>query len=80
MTWTDGRNGHQKEIQGYPEGEKSRLPRVEEKRHLINNKYLTSAYYVPGTVLGTSRPPSKKGKQNKTEAENANSEGQEKGS
>lgn len=50
-------------------------PKVErEKRHSTNNKYLLSAYYVPGTVLES--PPKKK---NKIDAENANSEGEERG-
>lgn len=70
-----GGSGHQKETQGYPEWQKSRFPRVErERRHSTNNKYLLSAYYVPGTVL--DRPPPKE----KQEAENANSEGEERGS
>lgn len=69
-----GGSGHQKETQGYPEWQKSRFPRVErERRHSTNNKYLLSAYYVPGTVL--DRPPKEK-----QEAENANSEGEERGS
>lgn len=51
------------------------FPKVErEKRHSTNNKYLLSAYYVPGTVLES--PPKKK---NKIDAENANSEGEERG-
>ena len=50
-------------------------PKVErEKRHSTNNKYLLSAYYVPGTVLES--PPKQK---NKIDAENANSEGEERG-
>lgn len=65
------RSGHQKELQGYPAWQKSRFPRAEERRHSTNNKYLLSAYYVPGTVLGPP-PPKKEKKQNKMrQAENA---------
>lgn len=64
INWTDGRSGHWKEMQGYSEWQKSRFPRVErERRHSTNNKYLLSAYYVPGTVL--ERPPPKKKKQDR---------------
>lgn len=76
VNWTDGRSGHQKENDRVTQnGRNLGLPRVErEKRHSTNNKYLLSAYYVPGTVLES--PPKKK---NKIEAENANSEGEERG-
>lgn len=76
VNWTDGRSGHQKENDRVTQnGRNLGLPRVErQKRHSTNNKYLLSAYYVPGTVLES--PPKKK---NKIEAENANSEGEERG-
>ena len=50
---------------------------MEERRHSTNDKYLLSAYYMPGTVVGT--PPPKK-REKKKEAENANSEGEDRGS
>lgn len=76
VNWTDGRSGHQKENDRVTQNaENLGSPRVErEKRHSTNNKYLLSAYYVPGTVLES--PPKKK---NKIDAENANSEGEERG-
>lgn len=76
VNWTDGRSGHQKENDRVTQnGRNLGSPKVErEKRHSTNNKYLLSAYYVPGTVLES--PPKKK---NKIEAENANSEGEERG-
>lgn len=74
VNWTDGRSGHQKENDRVTQnGRNLGLPRVErEKRHSTNNKYLLSGY-VPGTVLESPK------KENKIEAENANSEGEERG-
>lgn len=53
INWTDGRNGHQKEIQGFP--------KWKERRHSTNNEYLLNTCYVPGTDL---EPPLKEKKEN----------------
>ena len=79
VNWTSGRSGHQQENDRVTQnGRNLGSPRVErEKRHLTNNKYLLSAYHVPGTIL-KSAPPQKK-RENNIGAENANSEGEERG-
>lgn len=57
------RNGYQKETGQHSEWQKCRFVRVERERRHSTNKYLLSAYCVPGTV---HIPPGPSGKKTKT--------------
>lgn len=68
------RNGYQKEIQGNTQNGRNLglFVRVERERRHSTNKYLLSAYYVPGTVYPPSDGKKKTKNKNRTEAAERN--------
>lgn len=72
------RNGYQKEIQGNTQNGRNLglFVRVERERRHSTNKYLLSAYYVPGTVYPPSDGKKKKQKTKTGQRQQRETEGE----